>query len=166
MKSFRDVQVLKVVYNAYIRSHLDYCSSICSPSSKYLIQKVERVQRKFIKFMCFQTKQLYDSNDYIILCDQFHLTTLEHRRTVRDLTVFYKILHSKLDCPQLVSALHLNIPARRTRHTKTFTTVRKSRLVIRKNDFMPRTISVANSVEKLDFFDRRLSKSCISHLCM
>ena len=50
MKSFQDVQVLKVLYNAYVRSHLDYCSPVWSPSSKILIDKIERVQKKFVKF--------------------------------------------------------------------------------------------------------------------
>ena len=64
MKSFQDVHVLKVLYNAYVRSHLDYCSPVWSPFSKILIDKIERVQKTFVKFMCFQTKIKYDSHNY------------------------------------------------------------------------------------------------------
>ena len=53
MKPFKNNFVLKVLYNAYIRSCLDYCSSVWSPNSKCWIDKLERVQRKFVKHLCF-----------------------------------------------------------------------------------------------------------------
>ena len=73
------------------------------------------------------------------------------------MVLFFKILHSRVNCFRLVSSVFLNVPTRRTRHTKTFATAKKCRLLLRRNDFAPRCVSQANSLEALDFFN--------SHLC-
>ena len=49
LKPFKDVNVLKIMYNSYVRANLDYCSSVWSPQSKYLIDKIERVQKVFVE---------------------------------------------------------------------------------------------------------------------
>ena len=60
MKPFSDTKVLLTLYNSYIRSRLDYCSPVWSPNAQYLIDKVERVQRKFLKHLAFQNRMRYD----------------------------------------------------------------------------------------------------------
>ena len=39
-KSFKDLHVLKTLYNSYIRSRLDYCSQVWSPSTKCAYHKI------------------------------------------------------------------------------------------------------------------------------
>ncbi|MEL7308158.1 MAG: reverse transcriptase family protein, partial [Pseudomonadota bacterium] len=144
LKPIKCVTVHKVLYNAYIRSCLDYGSAVWSPNAQYLIDKLERVQRRFIKHLCFVGNVNYDRHDYIRLCNQFRLTTLEHRRKVNDLVLFHKVLHSYVDCPYLLSCIYFNLPVRRTRHTKALTTKKKCRLLLRKCDFIPRTLATVN----------------------
>ena len=157
MLPFKDVKVLKVLYNSYVRSSLDYCSVVWSPNAKYLVDKIERVQKRFVKCLCRQSNIKYDSSDYLKLCSHFQLTSLEHRRKVTDMAIFYKILHSKINCFSLVSNVFLHLPAKRTRHTNVFTTSKKSRLLLRRNDFLPRCVVLANFLECVDFFDCTVS---------
>ena len=119
MSPFNDVKVLKVLYNSYVRSSLDYCSSVWRPNAKCLIEKIERVQKRFVKCLCFQSKIKYD---YLKLCSHFQLTSLELRRKVADMVFFHKILPSNVNCFSLVPSVFLHLPARRTRHTKVFGT--------------------------------------------
>ena len=161
MKPFNNTFLLKVLYNAYIRSCLDYCSPVWCPNNKCMTNKLERVQKKFVKFLCFLNSVDYSNNRYEELCKHFQLTTLEQRRKITDLVLFHKILHGKVKCPSLLSCIFLNVPPKRTRHTKAFS-VKNCRLQVRKNDFIPRTISNANALENVDFFDDTLSKLAIS----
>lgn len=157
MKECNDVNVYKVLYNAHVRSHLDYCSSIWSPKSKSLVSKLEGVQKRFVKRLCFHAKIKFDSSEYVKLCAHFNLTTLEFRRRTTDLLLFHKILHGQINCPYLLSAVHFHLPPRRTRHTCVFTCSKKCRLCVRSNDFLPRTISLVNSSTSLDVFNSNIS---------
>ena len=126
-----------------------------------LLYEVERVQQRFIKYLCFASNICSDSVEYSSLCNHFQLTTLVHRRRVTDLVIFHKIMHGKVNCPYLLSSIYFNLPLRRTRHSGVLS-VRKCRLLIRKCDFFPRTVEFVNSCSQLDLFDRSLSKSAIS----
>ena len=89
MKPFNNVTVFKVLYNAYIRSCLDYCSPVWSPNAKCFIDKIERVQKKFVKHLCFLNRMDYKNSCYVDLCNHFRLTTLEQRRKITDLNLFH-----------------------------------------------------------------------------
>ena len=58
LKAFKDPDVLFSLYNSYIRSKLEYCSFIWSPSAQTQIDKIERVQKKFLKFVFSMQHQL------------------------------------------------------------------------------------------------------------
>ena len=45
----RNKEVLLKAFIAFVRPLLDYCSSLWSPFSKYDIDKLEKVQRRFTK---------------------------------------------------------------------------------------------------------------------
>ena len=162
MKPFKNIFVLKVLYNAYIRSCLDYCSSVWSPNSKCWINKLERVQRKFVKHLCFLSGTDYCASRYEQLCCHFQLRPLEQRRKISDLVLFHKILHGKVNCSYLLSCIYFNLPSRRTRHSTVLSAKKNARLQLRKHDFFPRTIAWVNTIAELDIFDLKATKSDIS----
>ena len=164
LKPFGNVGVYKILYNSFIRSSLDYCSSVWSPHSKIFISKVERVQKKFVKHLCYLTNNNFCNGNYATLCELFQLTTLERRREICDLILFHKILHSKVNCSELLSSVCLNVPSRRTRHTEVLTTRKKCRIVLRKSDFIPRCAAKANTLDQVDFFDSLLTKNMLNRV--
>ena len=62
--NFDNVQTLRTLYISYVRSNLEYCSVVWSSHQNYLSQKIERVQKKFIKYMCVKQGYVYESDRY------------------------------------------------------------------------------------------------------
>ena len=154
--------VLLSMFNSLIRSRLEYCSVIWSPSADGMKKSIERVQEKFLKFLCFKFKTSYDV-PYSDLCKKFKFQPLYLRRNVSDLVTFNKILTSKMDCSPLVSSIDFNVP----RPPSSFPSFRRrtfsapscfcdsSRINVRKYSPLVRCQRLANFTD-LDVFDDNL----------
>jgi len=84
----RDCANLIRAFRVYIRPLLEYSSTVWSPSTKYLIDDIEGVQRSF-------TKRLpgYGELSYEQRLRRSKLQSLEHRRLISDLITCYNIVH-------------------------------------------------------------------------
>ena len=91
-KSFisSDSSALIFAFKAYIIPILEYCSTVWSPSSIRDILRIESVQRLFTKTL-INCKDCKSYGERLKLCG---LTTLERRRLVADLSLFYKICNT------------------------------------------------------------------------
>lgn len=115
---FTNILSFKIVYYAYVRSILEYASSIWSPQYAIHINRLERLQRKFMGYLNFKFKN--QSASYIENCRLFKLLTLEERRYLTDMGLLFDILRGRLDCPDLLSSICFSAPMRRTRHARLF----------------------------------------------
>jgi len=88
----RNASVMLKAYVTYVRPILEYCSSVWSPHCKYLIDKVEKVQRFFTKRLAGLQKMSYCNR-----LNTLNLQSLESRRLVNDLVLCYKLLHDNFD---------------------------------------------------------------------
>ena len=149
MKPFKDPAVLFSLYNSYIRSRLEYCSLIWSPSSVAMSDKIERVQKKFLKFVSFQCN-LDSSLSYDEKCQYFKIQTLSSRRKVSEVVFINKVYNNKIDCQSILQDLAFYVPSRRIRQRDLFYT--RPRINIRKNSPLQRAMTCANS-SNLDVFD-------------
>ncbi len=142
-----DPTVYLSLYHTLIRSRLEYCSFVWSPHSMTLREKLERVQRKFVKFLSFKCKLSIDLS-YSERCEHFKLASLEARRNMLDLRMVNKILNDKVDCPELLGRIGFGIPLNRSRR-RLF--VSNHRLRVSQNSPVSRSTNLANNVD-LDVF--------------
>lgn len=115
-KCFNKVKTLKILYCSYVRSQLEYASQIWNPQYNKYIDRIENIQKRFIKYLCFKTKTAYKSENYLKLCAKFHLLPLKTRRCIADCTFFIKILKGEIDCPELLQKISFNIPSKSIRY--------------------------------------------------
>ena len=69
MKPFTDVTLSLFLYNSLVWSRLEYCSQVWSPSGKTFIDKIERVQKRFVKQLTYVNRTKYFETQYDTLCN-------------------------------------------------------------------------------------------------
>jgi hypothetical protein len=111
------VSALITVYIAFVRTKLEYASVIWNSIGKGSSDKIEAVQRKFFKYLCFVDKRNHEELSYADMCALFKLPCLADRRTYFDLVFLFKSANSVFDCQ---SFFGLHVPGRRTRQAMTF----------------------------------------------
>ena len=92
--SSRDQEVLKLAFCTYVGSILEYCSPVWNPHHKYLIDRVEKIQKRFTKSIPSVAKY-----PYMERLRHLKLMTLERRRLLADLTFCFKLLNGFADSP-------------------------------------------------------------------
>lgn len=120
--SFGNILTLTTLYFAFVRSKLEYCSVVWSPY--YVCYKIliERVQRKFLKYLSFREDGTYPERGvaYEILTSRFNIQTLHFRRHCASISFLYKLLHGGIDCSALLSQINYYVPGFNSRSTAVF----------------------------------------------
>ena len=147
-RDFTNPKTLHTLYNSLVRSRLEYCSQIWNPSARVHINKLERVQRKYLRYVSYKTRTMYSEYSYESLCTNFNLKTLQSRRSITDLTFLNKLLNNNIDSPYLTSQVYLHVPQRVFRAKPTFYV--HCRLQIQSDGFMPRVLTLANNLSLYD----------------
>lgn len=109
----RPASIIKL-YNTYVRSRLEYCSTIWNPHYEKYKDQIEKVQRKFTRMLYYKFnwfKPDYPSSRL----RQLKMKSLETRRLQLDEMVLFKLIHGKIDT-NLSSLISNYQPQRHTRH--------------------------------------------------
>ncbi|KAJ8709389.1 hypothetical protein PYW07_009215 [Mythimna separata] len=106
---------VKILYCTFVRSHLEYASEIWNPCYLKYIDRIERIQKRFIKYLCFHQRIPYKSENYLDLCRKYHLLPLNIRRKVSDCVFILKTLNSTINSPDILSKFYLNVPCKSKR---------------------------------------------------
>lgn len=103
-KEFKEVGTFKLLFTSLVRSKLEYAAIIWRPYYKTHIDTIERIQRRFLKFLFFKTNGVYPMIGYPhqTLLDLFQCVSFEDRINVASLKFFYKIAHNFIDCPDIL----------------------------------------------------------------
>lgn len=160
-KDFKNPRSVLYLYFSLVRSVLEYGSPIWSPNYRVHINTIERVQMKCLRLLSYRIQPGRSELKYEQRLLNYNMQSLENRRTCTDLIYLYKIIHSLLDSPELLSQISLNIKfsARRVNQNNLFA------LLIYKNNIsyynpitrMCRTYNeLARSSPELDIFTCRL----------
>lgn len=90
-KGMKDVNTLRRLYCALVRSQLEYCTIVWSPFTARNINRLERIQRRATKFI------LKTDDDYNTRKEQLNLLSLEDRRFFFDVLFFYRVLNGYIN---------------------------------------------------------------------
>jgi len=91
---------------------LEYASFVWSPTGTTHIDRIERVQKKFISFALLALNLNDPVPSYSAKCRLVHLSSLQDRRTTSALVFICDLLSSKIDCPALLSSIGFSVPGR------------------------------------------------------
>lgn len=117
-KSFKHKDTYIYLYNTLVRSQLEYATSIWNPHYNIYVDKIERVQKRFVRTLNYRMRLPRAS--YVKLLTQHKLLTLKNRRTIADIAVLRKICVNEFDCPELLSQINFRVPSKRTRSKSLF----------------------------------------------
>lgn len=121
-RSFSNISTIKVLYFAYVRSRLEYASVVWSPFYEVHKASLERVQRRFLKYLYFRSHGVYPVRgyDHVLLLDEFKLTSLEFRRTLNSVIFLHKLVNGAMDCSDILCFLELYVPREASRCNNIF----------------------------------------------
>lgn len=117
LKPFNNINTHKLLYNTYVRSILEYGTTIWNPYYYTHTQPVENVQRKFTRLLCYKFNIPRDT--YQQRLKNLGMDSLFTRRLYFDELLLYKITSGKLKT-NLNESFNLNVPTRATRYAPIF----------------------------------------------
>ena len=81
------------LYIAMVRSQLEHCSSVWSPSSSTILDKFESLQKRGIKWILDEEFLSYQGDTYYAKCKLLDLLPLGSRFVLKDLKTFHSIIN-------------------------------------------------------------------------
>ncbi|CAH2084216.1 unnamed protein product [Euphydryas editha] len=105
-----------VLYNALVRSLLEYASVIWSPTFNVHSQRVESIQRTFTRHLAFSASGISHRRPYCQRLAWFGMMSLRNRRTLLDMCFLHKILSQDVRDSNLVERISLSVPRRYPRN--------------------------------------------------
>ena len=115
---FKSTDTLKLLFNCYVRSHLEFASVIWNPQYATYISRLEAVQRKFVKRLNYMS--YVQPSSYAESLRTHNILSLQDRRSLIDLTFLHKILNNSVDSISIVEKIKLSVPSRQTRSHRFF----------------------------------------------
>ena len=123
-KDFNNINTIKILFLALVRSKLDYTGIVWHPIYNKSKNDIENIQRRFLKYLWLKKTGNYPERGFpnSILLNAFSIKSLELRHSNSTLSFLYKLLYHKIDCPYLLNKLEFLIPSKCTRNVCTFYT--------------------------------------------
>ena len=120
--SFNNLSTISVLFNTFVKSKLSYATLAWSPSYNYAIDRLEAVQRRFLKYLSFRLDGVYPQRgvNQLDLLNRFNFLPLKNARTCASLLFLYKLCNNCIDCPELLVKLNFLVPRVSTRNTDLF----------------------------------------------
>lgn len=119
-RDFRNVEALKSVFFAHVRSHLEYASVVWSPYYQKYDDKLESIQKNFLIYALRRTVRRdadYRLPSYASRCESIGIESLSRRRINLGAKFVFDVLTGRVDSADLASRFQVNDPTRALRNT-------------------------------------------------
>jgi len=124
---FRNVQALKSIFFAHVRSHLEYAATVWFPYSSTFRAKIESVQKQFLIYALRRSVRR-DSNyrlpPYLSRCASIGIETLARRRINQCVFFVYDLLNGHIDSSELMDLFVISPSARNLRYANFLRVIR------------------------------------------
>lgn len=165
-RSFTDNNTLRLLFNAFVRSRIEYCAIVWRPMYRVHIANLERVQRRFAKYLCYRIDGAYPRRGISSreLLTRVSLEDLETRCNRARLLFLFKITHRMADCPTLLARVPVRPPQRERRTLQCFY-LPAPRTDVLKSSPIYRMCNMANSMgNDLDIYTAKVSDIYALHI--
>lgn len=117
-KNFTDIHCLKALYCSLVRSTLEYCSAVWSPSYNNGSERIESIQRRFLRFALRRLpwNDPYRLPSYESRCQLIDLELLSSRREVSRALTIADTLQGRIDCGAILEQINVNVQPRSLRN--------------------------------------------------
>jgi hypothetical protein len=127
-KDFKNVNSLKIVFFAFVRSHLEYCSPVWNPTKVTYSTEIDRIQRKFVKFLYHKNlipDILYSPHQphtysYSSCSEKLNIDSLSNRRHFFDIDLVLKTFTGRLNSSDFLQFFKFPPTTRTLRHLNAF----------------------------------------------
>lgn len=118
-KNFTDIYCIKSLYCSLSRSILEYCCEVWSPNYNNGIERIESVQRRFLRFALRRLpwRDPFRLPRYENRCQLINLEPLHTRRNTARALFVADILQGRLDCPAILGQININVVPRAIRNS-------------------------------------------------
>lgn len=119
---FKNISSIISLYNSLVRSCLEFSSPVWNPCYKVHINRLERIQRNFTKYLAYKDRSCPYRSDYETRLKHFKMDSLEHRRKIMDILMLHKVANGTLITEDLLNEININVPRKIPRYPirKTF----------------------------------------------
>lgn len=119
-KMFNNIRSLIILYLSIVRPIIEYCCVIWAPSYVTHIRRLEKIQRKFVKLLCFRNGTIFDDFSYEYHLQYFSLPHLITRRKYFDIMFAYKVINSIVNCSEIFDMFVFHVPIHTLRINRIF----------------------------------------------
>ena len=102
----KNLQQKRALYLAVVRSQLNHCCVVWRPTTDTMIDKLERIQKRAVKWILNEEDHHYNDVEYLSRLRDLNLLHLKYFFILNDLIIFHKIYYKHNDyCVKLPSYL-------------------------------------------------------------
>ncbi|XP_054278985.1 uncharacterized protein LOC128997373 [Macrosteles quadrilineatus] len=105
-----NIEALRILYTSLVRPVLEYASVVWSPYQTGHKDRLEKIQRRFIKIIGVKLGFNYSTVPIDDVANYLKLTPLEERRKMIDALFLKRLLTNMIDCPELLDLITFRIP--------------------------------------------------------